>query len=71
MVSSEKQISNNIEKERFTKKEFSYAKFKRTFTLPENIEKELIEASYRSGILSLELPKRKEELKITKQIQVK
>lgn len=35
-----------------------YASFKRTFTIPEVIEEELIKAGYENGILSVTLPKK-------------
>ena len=47
--------------ETFTKREFNYQSFVRSFTLPENInEDEKIEATYNHGILKLVLAKLKE-----------
>lgn len=44
--------------EHFTRKEFSYDSFTRSFTLPENVnEEERIEATYKRGILKLVLAK--------------
>lgn len=52
------------EKEKFTRREFSYSSFKRSFTIPENVvNAEEINAQYNDGILSLHLPK-KEEAKV-------
>lgn len=62
-VSAEKEIKNNDnEKERnYTRQEFSYQSFKRSFTLPEKIvETDKISANYKNGILYLLLPKTKE-----------
>jgi len=60
-------ISSNTEKEdkgekkgKFTRKEFSFNSFKRSFNLPESVNTASISASYREGILSLELPKKEE-----------
>lgn len=59
-------ISTNIENElpsegvKFIRKEFSYKSFKRTFSLPETINDEKIDAKYYNGILSIHLPKRDE-----------
>ncbi len=45
---------------KFTRREFGYSSFKRTFTLPETIEESKIKASYDNGILCVELPKKEE-----------
>ena len=60
---SAKQADNKEEKtEKFSRQEFNYSSFQRTFTLPKNVDGEKIEASYTNGILHVGLPK-KEELK--------
>ena len=48
---------NNIKDIRYTRREFSYATFQRSFQLPENINTENISANYEQGILTLTLPK--------------
>lgn len=48
---------------RFTRREFSYQSFKRSFYLPNTVESEKIEAKYRDGILSLLIPKKEEARK--------
>ena len=40
--------------------ERAYGSFTRTFTLPRSVEGSKIEASYRNGILEIEIPKREE-----------
>ena len=58
-VSSEKKFENEQnEGEEFTCREFSYQSFRRSFTLPESVDGERIEAKYENGILSVQLPKR-------------
>jgi len=49
----------------FTRKEFNYASFTRSFTLPKKVKVENIEATYTDGILTISLPKQevKEEIK--------
>ena len=44
----------------FTRFEFDYNSFKRSFTIPESVEINKIEASYLNGILNINLPKKKE-----------
>lgn len=69
-ISSEKEHKQEEESEKFTRKEFSYAKFERSFFLPENVEEEGISAKYDSGILKIEIPKKKEAIKKLKEISV-
>ena len=60
-VSSEKEVKNETkEGEVFTKREFSYQSFTRSFTLPQIADGEKIEANYDKGILSVIIPKREE-----------
>lgn len=47
----------------FTRKEFSYQSFKRSFYLPNMVESDMIEAKYKDGILSLTIPKKEEAKK--------
>jgi HSP20 family protein len=63
-ISSEKkEEKKEEEKGRYTRREFSYQSFQRSFTIPENlVEGENISAKYSDGLLSISLPK-KEEVK--------
>ena len=55
----------------FTRREFSYASFKRSFALPDTIDSSGIKAKYAQGILSIELPKKKEAIPLpTKRIAI-
>ncbi|MDO1511436.1 Hsp20/alpha crystallin family protein [Maribacter confluentis] len=44
----------------YTRREFGYASFKRSFTLPETVDDDKINANYTDGILSILLPKKEE-----------
>jgi len=66
-ISSEKEIEE--ENVNFSRKEFTYQKFSRSFTLPKTVNAEKIKADYKNGILSLILPK-VEEAKLKKAIQI-
>ena len=46
----------------FTRKEFDYNTFKRSFSIPKTVEKSKISASYKNGVLKICLPKTKEAL---------
>lgn len=61
-ISSEKQHQNEQkEGERFSRKEFSYQSFKRSFSLPkEVVDDDKIAARYENGVLHLSIPKREE-----------
>lgn len=62
-ISSEiKSEKTEGEEGKFTRKEFSFSSFKRSFTLPETVNQEAITASYDNGILKLTLPKKEEAL---------
>jgi HSP20 family protein len=61
-ISSEKEENKEEKDKKFTRKEYSYSSFSRSFTLPEEINKEKIEAKYEDGVLKIALP-RKEEAK--------
>jgi HSP20 family protein len=57
--------SENEEKDKegkYTRKEFSYSSFKRSFTLPEIVNDYDINASYENGVLHITLPKKEEAL---------
>ena len=60
-ISSEKKVENETrEGEVFTKREFSYQSFSRSFTLPQIADGDRIEANYQNGILTVLIPKREE-----------
>ncbi|AKD58157.1 Hsp20/alpha crystallin family protein [Spirosoma radiotolerans] len=57
--------------ERYTRREFSYSSFQRTFTLPTSIDAEHIQATYTDGLLKIEVPKREEaKVKPPRQIEI-
>jgi HSP20 family protein len=60
-ISSERKEEKEEKKENYSRKEFSYQSFQRSFNLPEgHIQSENITAKYNDGILIIELPKREE-----------
>jgi len=61
-ISMERNSEEEEVKERYTRREFTYTSFKRSFTLPETVENEKIKASYENGILAFMLPKKDEAL---------
>ena len=69
-ISAEKKNEKKDENSRYTRKEFQYSSFSRTFTMPEHVEAEKIGAEYKEGVLSLMLPK-KEEAKVKPAREIK
>ncbi len=60
-ISSEKKIENEVKDgEQFTKREFSYQSFSRSFTLPNTVDNDKIKAKYDNGILKVFIPKKEE-----------
>mgnify|MGYP005726838387 CR=1 FL=1 len=62
-VSSESQNEHQEKDKEYTRREFSFASFRRTFTLPDSVNDEKISANYTDGILKLHLPKKDEAKK--------
>lgn len=63
-ISCEKEENKEEKDERFNRKEYNYSSFSRSFTLPDDINKEKIEARYEDGVLKLVLPKKEEAKKL-------
>jgi len=70
-VSVEKKSENTDETKKYSKKEYSYKSFVRSFTLPDSVDHSKIDAEYTDGILKLTVAK-KEEAKIqSREITIK
>ncbi|MEC4005759.1 Hsp20/alpha crystallin family protein [Flavobacterium sp. SUN052] len=61
-ISTETKSENEEHNAKYTRKEFSFSAFKRSFTLPESVNSESINAIYENGILNIKLPKKEEAL---------
>ncbi len=59
-ISTETNEENEHKDGNYTRREFGYSSFKRTFSLPETVNDAQIDASYKDGILSILLPKKEE-----------
>jgi len=62
-ISSEKEDSSEEKDKKFSRKEYSYSSFTRSFTLPEEINQEKIDAKYQDGVLKISLPRIEEAKK--------
>jgi HSP20 family protein len=71
-ISSETKEEKEEKDEKFTRKEYNYSSFSRSFTLPDGVMQDKIAAKYEDGVLKLTLPKTEETRKIpAKHIAVK
>ena len=71
-ISSKKEETKEEKDKKFTRKEYSYSSFSRSFTLPEEVNQEKIEANYQDGVLKISLPRKEGTNKPSaKQIAVK
>jgi HSP20 family protein len=59
-ISSTQEEEQVNEKGKFTRREFSYSSFRRSFTLPDSVDPTKIDATYKEGVLLVLLPKHKE-----------
>lgn len=75
VITMEKKEENKESKrpERYLRREFSYTKFQQTLILPDDVEKDKISAHVEHGVLHVELPKRKPEVRptVSRSIEVK
>ncbi len=60
-ISGERKTKEEIKEEDYYKVETSFGKFTRSFTLPENADKENIDANYNDGVLEVIVPKLAED----------
>ena len=70
-VSAEKKVENVDESKKYSKREYSYNSFVRSFTLPESADHAKIDAQYNDGVLSLSVAKKEEAKFQTREIAVK
>ncbi len=63
IISSEKKEEIEKVEDDYTRREYSYATFSRSFMLPESINLDKIKANYDNGVLTLKLPKKEEAIK--------
>lgn len=68
-ISAETKEEKEVEDKKYSKREFNYSSFSRTFTLPDNINEEDVDAKYEDGVLTISLNK-KEEVDTRKSIKI-
>ena len=69
-VSGEYKTEKENTGKNFSRKEFNYGSFQRTFSLPESINEEAVEAKYENGILTISLANLEEPKKAIREIKI-
>ncbi len=70
-IKGEKQEVKEEKDKNYYRRERSFGSFERSFHVPDNVDAEKIEASFKNGVLSVMLPKTAEAQKGAKKIDVK
>ena len=71
MISVEQQNDRQNENGKFSKREFSYSSFVRSFALPDSADDSQIDAEYNDGILKIHIAKKEEAKSISRTINIK
>lgn len=70
-ISADQRSENKQEERNYTKREYTYSSFVRSFNLPESADENGIQASYVDGVLAIDIPKREEAKTVSRQIEIK
>ena len=69
-ISASTESKKEEDEKGYTRREFSYSSFSRSFTLPDSVNADNIKGTYTNGILHVELPKKAEAAKVKKTVKV-
>jgi HSP20 family protein len=70
-ISVEQSSDHQDNSKNYSKREYSYSSFVRSFTLPDSADDSRIDASYTDGILRIDIAKREEAKAVRRQIEIK
>ncbi len=70
-IKGEKQEKKEEKEKGYYLRERHYGSFERSFDVPETVDADKIEASFKNGVLTVTLPKKPEAQKPAKKIEVK
>lgn len=70
-IKGEKKEEKKEESENYLRQEISYGSFYRTVTLPETADSGKAEAKFKSGVLTIEVPKKAGSTHASKKLQIK
>lgn len=60
-LKGERSVDNEVQEDRYYRRERTYGRFERSFSLPAGLDPVKIKADYRDGVLKIEVPKPEEE----------
>ncbi len=69
-IKAEKEEKKEEKDKNYTRREYNYNSFERSFSLPESVKSDQVKAKYENGVLKISIPKR-EEAKSKPRIEVK
>ena len=69
-ISAEKEEKKEEKDKNYTRKEYSYNSFSRSFYLPDTVMSDKLDAHYEDGVLHIMLPKKVEAKKVVKEVKV-
>jgi HSP20 family protein len=70
-ISGEKKRAEVVNEKNYFRTERTYGSFKRSFTLPSDIDVEKTEAKFENGVLTISIPKYSVERNVEKMIEIK
>ncbi len=70
-ISGERKLEEERKDEEFYRIESVYGSFERSFTLPEDVDADKIEAEFKDGVLTVRIPKAQVVEKAPKKIEIK
>ena len=70
-ISGERKVEEERKEDEFYRVESFYGKFERSFTLPEDVDADKIEAEAKDGVLTVKIPKAQSVDKAPKKIEIK
>ncbi|MBE7177670.1 MAG: Hsp20/alpha crystallin family protein [Mucilaginibacter polytrichastri] len=70
-VSAQKKAEEKNEQKKYSKWEYSYSSFSRSFNLPDSADANSIDAEYVNGILKLDIAKKEEAKQVSREINIR
>ena len=73
VISMEKKNETKGDNSKYLRREFSYSKFQQALVLPDDVEKDNINAAVNDGVLTIDLPKmtKEEKANVCRAIEIK
>ena len=69
-ISGEKKEEKEVKEENYHRRERTFGSFRRSFTLPAEVDEAKISAAFKDGVMTIDLPKSKTAQKKTKKITI-